>query len=678
MMRRAGALVRLVSRVPARVQIKLLAAFLAIEALLIVMGAVGLHLLTGVNQRTDELIRLQRKIESYRQVQHDTTNQLYGVSSALLSSDDATLSTTLRRLNQFGYNVDRLQFVAKDEIDLLGRFRQDHDEFTRIVGEIVELIRAGRAGEARELQVAQAALADRLERLTNQLVNKAEADMIAGIEASNQAYGTSRWTVVGFALGSIMLAVILGYAISGSLIGPVTDIEAQLGQIAAGDFSRRVHADNRDELGALAANVNRMSEELGRLYRQLEQANLAKSRFLAAASHDLRQPLHALNLFITQLRTEKDEAAKGRVIARIDAAVGAINELFNALLDMSRLDAGVLVPSISEFPVDQLLKRVEMTFAAAAREKGLRLRVVLNSAWIRSDFILLERILLNLVSNAVRYTQAGGVVVGCRRRGDVLRIEVRDSGTGIPEDQQRNVFGEFRRLSTGEQDRRGGLGLGLAIVDRLCRLLDCPIELTSRLGRGSRFVVAVPLTAPVEPAEQAPQAAVDQAMGKSVVVIDDDALVLDGMCGMLKSWGCSVVTASSADTAPSALSQKNPRPYVIISDYRLSGGKTGFDAIERIRHAFGTPIPAFLISGDTAPERLREARASGYYLLHKPVLPITLRSVVSQLLRDHEETERRTGATPPREPTVRRSAANSSPAIPLSQPPPSDLRHSTS
>src|SRR5882724_3106667 len=163
-MRTARALVRLVSRVPARVQIKLLAAFLAIEALLIVMGAVGLHVLSGVNQRTDELIRLQREIEAYRQVQHDTTNQLYSVSSVLLSSDDATLESTLRQLDQFGYNVDRLQFVAKDEIDLLDRFRQDYDQFTNIVRQVVELIRAGRVPEARELQMAQAAsLADRLE-----------------------------------------------------------------------------------------------------------------------------------------------------------------------------------------------------------------------------------------------------------------------------------------------------------------------------------------------------------------------------------------------------------------------------------------------------------------------------------------------------------------------------------
>jgi len=338
--------------------------------------------------------------------------------------------------------------------------------------------------------------------------------MVTGIDASAQAYDTSRWIVVGFALGSILLALVLGYAISGSLIGPVTEVESRLSQIAAGDFSRHVQVDNRDELGALAANVNRMSDELGRLYRELEEANLAKSRFLAVASHDLRQPLHALNLFIAQLRSEKDQAEKNRLIARIDAAAAAMNELFNSLLDISKLDAGVLAPSISAFPVDQLLQRIEMTFTAAALEKNLRLRVVSSRAWVRSDFILLERILLNLVSNAVRYTQAGGIVVGCRRRAGVLQIEVWDNGIGIAEDQQRNIFGEFHQLQTDHQDRRGGLGLGLAIVDRLCRLLEHPIELASRPGRGSHFAVSVPLAAPLEPAGHPPQAAVDQVAGE--------------------------------------------------------------------------------------------------------------------------------------------------------------------
>ena len=666
-MRTMSALVGLVSRVPARVQVKLLAAFVAIEVLLIVMGAVGLQVLSGVNQHADELIKLQRKIEAYRQVQHDTTSRLYSVSSVLLSSDDLTLSSTLRQLNQVGYNVDRLQFVAKDEVELLDRFRDEYDRFTNVVTNVLELIRAGRATEARELQVTQAApLADRLERLTNQLVNKAEADMVTGIEASNQAYATSQWTVVGFALGSSVLALILGYAISGSLIGPVTEVEARLSQIAAGDFSQRVNVVNRDELGALAANVNRTSEQLGRLYHQLKLANLAKSRFLAAASHDLRQPLHALNLFLDQRRSETGQVVRSRLDAQIDTAVAAMNELFNSLLDISKLDAGVLAPSISEFPVDHLLKRIETTFVATARESGLRLRVVSSRAWVRSDFILLERILLNLVSNAVRYTERGGVVIGCRHRNGRLRIDVCDSGIGIPEYQRRNIFGEFYQLDGAGKDRRGGLGLGLAIVDRLCGLLDHPFELTSSVGRGSRFSVLVP-SAPAVTA-QAPldvlRALVESEHGKLVMVIDDNELVRDGTRGLLKSWGCLVVTAESEDAAMAKLADHVRRPDLIISDYHLAQGKAGFELIDRLRRACGAQIPAFLISGDTAPERLREASASGYYLLHKPVLPITLRSVVSQLLKNQQGEVAAPEPTIAREPAIRVPAAAASPVRP--------------
>jgi two-component system, NtrC family, sensor kinase len=272
MMGMTGWLVDLVARVPARVQVKLLAAFLAIAMLLIMVGAVGLQVLSGVNERTEKLIGLQRKIEAYRQVQHDTISQLYSVSSALLSSDDPTLSSTVRQLNQFGYDVDRLQFVAKDEVELLGQFRQDYDRFVEIVTHGVEMIRSGRATEAREIQAIQAApLADRLERLTNQLVNKAEADMVAGIETSRQAYENSQWIVIAFAVGSIMLALALGYTISWSLIGPVKQIEAQLNLVAAGQFTHRIDVINRDELGALGADVNKMSEELDRLYQQLRQ-----------------------------------------------------------------------------------------------------------------------------------------------------------------------------------------------------------------------------------------------------------------------------------------------------------------------------------------------------------------------------------------------------------------------
>jgi signal transduction histidine kinase/CheY-like chemotaxis protein len=660
---------RVVARAPASIHKKLLAAFLSIVVLLIMVGVVGLEVLSGVNRRVEELVTLQRKIAAYRQLHHDTTAQLYSVTAALLVPEDRTLEATLRQLNQFGYDYDRLQFVAKDEVELLAEVRKEYDQFIQVVARVVELIREGKALEGRALQVAQAGpLADRMERLTNQLVNRAEAEMVASIEASHEANLTSQWIIIGFGVGSIALALVLGYAISWSVVKPVKQMDARFNEMASGDFSRRIEVPNRDELGSLAANLNRMNDELGRLYQQLEAANLAKSRFLAAASHDLRQPLHALNLFVAQLRTETDPAERDRVTAQIDAAMTAMNDLFNALLDISKLDAGVLAPDLTQFPVAHLLRRIETTFAAAAREKGLRLRLVPSAAWVCSDLILLERILLNLVSNAIRYTARGGVLVGCRRRGRELRIEVWDSGIGIPEDQKENIFREFYQLAASERDRRGGLGLGLAIVERLCRLLDHRLELTSTLGRGSRFAVSLPsVAAPQESGELAvaPRAMSDPASGKLIVVIDDDALVLDGMRGLLCSWGCRVVTAESDSAVLASLAGEQRRPDLVISDFRLGDGKTGIETIRRLRSAFSAPIPAFLITGDIAPERLREARASGLHLLHKPVGPMALRAMLNQLLRggiDGGDPPQTTAAYGPAK--SRQPAADPSPVLP--------------
>ena len=384
----------------------------------------------------------------------------------------------------------------------------------------------------------------------------------------------------------------------------------------------------------------RLFEELQDKSRQLELASAYKSRFLAAASHDIRQPLHALNLFVAQLHAEADPGERDRLVTRIDAAVGAMNELFNALLDMSKLEAGMLETELTDFPIERLLKHLETTFAGTAQEKALRLSVVPSAAWVRSDFILLERILLNLVSNAVRYTARGGIVVGCRRRGDRLRLEVWDSGPGIPEDHRQSIFREFYQLAGPGRDRRGGLGLGLAIVDGLGRLLDHPVELKSRPGRGSCFSVSVPRAAAHREPSQAPAERArptDPLSGKLVVVIDDDALVLDGMRGILRSWGCAVVSEPSAAEALTRLTELGSKPDVIISDYRLANGRTGIQAIERLRSALGANIPAFLMSGDTAPERLRDAGASGYHLLHKPVPPMALRAMLNGLLKARDD-----------------------------------------
>ena len=369
---------------------------------------------------------------------------------------------------------------------------------------------------------------------------------------------------------------------------------------------------------------------------QLAEASQHKSHFIAAASHDLRQPMHALGLFVAQLRNHMTSPEGSRLVDRIDDAVTGMNELFNALLDITKLDAGVVTPTIAEFPVAGLLGRIGSTFAAVAEEKGLSLRLASTSAWVRSDPVLLERIVLNLVSNAVRYTTCGSIVVGCRRRGVMLRIDVADSGPGIPVDQRRKIFGEFYRLADAAKTNQAGLGLGLAIVERLCALLDHTIEVTSTPGKGSCFSVTVPMAAPaaLSKSEQPQQATLDVARGKLVVVIDHDTLVLESMRGLLCNWGCRVVTAATPEAALTEVKRigREARPDLIISDYHLADGQSGITAIAKLREAYGA-VPAFVMSGDTAPERLREARESGHQLLHKPVQAITLRAMVNRFLK---------------------------------------------
>jgi signal transduction histidine kinase/CheY-like chemotaxis protein len=474
------------------------------------------------------------------------------------------------------------------------------------------------------------------------------AEAYAPIHASILRAGA----LLAVALGLTGLA---GLMLARRMVVPIEALERSVARIRRGDLGQRVSIRTGDELEALADQFNGMAEQLERSYatlehkvqertHQLELANLAKSRFLAAASHDLRQPLHALGLFVAQLRTRLDMPDRDRIVERIDAAIAGMNELFNALLDISKLDAGVLTRDLKEFPIQHLLDRLETTFASAAREKALQLRVVPCPSWVRSDPILLERILLNLVSNAVRYTARGGVVVGCRRRPGAVRIDVWDTGIGIPQDQQRNVFGEFYRLAGAERQGARGLGLGLAIVDRLCRLLDHPVELSSQPGRGSRFSVLVPLAVAVDAPRfsQRPQCITehDRVAGALIVVIEDDEMVRVGMSRLLQGWGCEVVDAGSDEGALASLSGYDRHPDLVISDYQLAGGKTGLEAIDRLRGALGVPIPALLISGDTTPERLREARASGHLLLHKPVTPAVLRATLNHLLRQRKASGR--------------------------------------
>jgi signal transduction histidine kinase len=510
MLRIMNPFVGLVARVPARVQTKLLAAFLAIAALLIIVGVVGLEALSGVNRRTEELIKLQRKIEAYRQVQHDTTSQLYSVATALLLGDEQTLSSTLRQLNQFGYDVDRLEFVAKDEVELIDQFRRDYNRFIEVVTKVIELIRSGRAVEARQMQLRESTpLADRLERLTNQLVNKAEADVVAGIEASTQSYETAQWIVIGFAFGSIALALGLGYAISWSLIGPVKEIEKRLDEVAAGQFAQRVHVVNRDELGILAGNVNRMCEDLGRLYQQLELASQHKSQFLANMSHELRTPLNAI-IGVTEMQREDAEAAK-QDVEPFDRVLGASRHLLaliNDILDLSKIEAGRMELHLETFPLVPVIEDVAKTIEPMASKNGNRLVIdcPADLGTIHADQTRLRQSLLNLASNANKFTEKGTLSIaahqGKENGCDWITLAVTDTGIGMTPEQMGKLFQEFAQASSSTASKYGGTGLGLVISRRFCQMMGGDITVDSDPGRGSTFTIRVPRIVEVGKAAQ--------------------------------------------------------------------------------------------------------------------------------------------------------------------------------
>ncbi|MBV9906368.1 MAG: response regulator [Hyphomicrobiales bacterium] len=364
-----------------------------------------------------------------------------------------------------------------------------------------------------------------------------------------------------------------------------------------------------------------------------EQANIAKSKFIATASHDLRQPVHALGLLAGALQGHAMNEEMRRLVKQIGGSVTAMDGLFNSLLDISRLDAGVVETQIEDFPIQPLLERVCRDYFAEAESKGLRLTWSRCSAVVRTDPFLLERILRNLVSNAVRYTDRGRIVAGCRR-GNRLRVELWDTGRGIPLDQQREVFGEFFQLGNLERDRAKGLGLGLAIVDRLAKLLDCAVTLRSAPGKGSVFTVSIPLAERQRFGPPALQGAPIFAMPRGLIlVIDDDPVIQSAMQSLLSSWEHDVIVAGSSAEMLDRVAARARRPDLIICDYRLRDGENGIGVIKRLRSNYSEYVPAILITGDTGSDRLQEAQESGLILLHKPVAEIKLRATVGNLMR---------------------------------------------
>lgn len=364
--------------------------------------------------------------------------------------------------------------------------------------------------------------------------------------------------------------------------------------------------------------------------QRAEEASRSKSRFFAAANHDLRQPLHSLGLFATALRNGNVDEKGRKLIDQIVQCTESLEQLFDNLLDISRLDAGQVEVKRENVPANAVLERLRSTFAVPALDKGLKLKVRRSKLLLATDPTLVYRVLSNFVSNAIRYTESGGILVACRRRGAAAYMEVWDSGMGIAPEQHERVFEEFYQLNNPERDRKRGLGLGLATVKRIAMLLEHPLRLRSIPGKGSRFTIEVPLPDPNK--VQTISATVEQKVpnllhGKLIVVIDDEASVRLGMQSLLESWGCKCITAVDGDEALKTMNGRTPD--FIIADLRLRGDNSGIEAIGQLRARLGDAIPAVLISGDTATEQLRKVSAAGLTMMHKPLKAVRLRAMLN-------------------------------------------------
>jgi Na+/proline symporter len=367
--------------------------------------------------------------------------------------------------------------------------------------------------------------------------------------------------------------------------------------------------------------------------RAAETANISKTRFLAAASHDLLQPLNAARLFTSALRQHPGLDAEASGLAeRIDASFRAAEDLLDALLDTSRLDAGSYRPDVGGFALAELFDSLQGQFAVAAEQRGLRLRVAPTTLAVRSDPQLLRRIVQNFVSNALRYTSKGGVLLGARRVGDEVRIEVWDSGPGIAAEQRARIFDEFQRLEHPSPWGEKGLGLGLSICDRLAGILGHRLDLHSRVGHGSCFAVSVPRNEAIPARRQKVQrSGPDKQLPLTVLCLDNDATILEGMRALLSRWGVDCRIALDVEQAGRELA-RGPID-LILADYHLTDGVDGLQALQQLRAAQGALPPVAMITADGSSELKQQARALGYPVLHKPVRPAALRALLTALLR---------------------------------------------
>jgi signal transduction histidine kinase/CheY-like chemotaxis protein len=408
------------------------------------------------------------------------------------------------------------------------------------------------------------------------------------------------------------------------------------------DITQRVEADLalkraneslEQRVARRTAELTRVNEELAQAQMLAEEANLGKTRFLAAAGHDILQPLNAARLYCSSLIEKVGTGAAREAASNIESSLESVETILGAVLDISRLDAGAMKPVETVFRLDALLRQIGNDFQPLAAEKKLKLTIVPSSLAVRTDRNLFRRLIQNLVSNAVKYTRTGRILVGVRRRGDLAEVQIFDTGIGIPIDKLSSVFGEFTRLEEGAKEAQG-LGLGLSIVDRIARVLRLELQVYSGNGNGTRFSVILPITN-AEEQRTTTEAAVPllpaaALNGMAVLCIDNDARILEGMRLLFEGWGCSVITHSGS--ASIAEAEHLEMPDVILADYHLDG-ENGLDVIRALRARFGAPVPAVLVTADRSNEVREAADLLDVPVINKPLKPAVLRTLITRMRR---------------------------------------------
>ena len=488
-------------------------------------------------------------------------------------------------------------------------------------------------------------LINELDALVSELSSLNEASVEY---ASNVEDIASSFTILASIITICIVITIFYYVVKKNISNPLHALTDTINSISAlhnieDSATEKELMSRGDELGMVSRSFNKLKHDLSVQDKNLrdakdeaERANRAKSQFLAAASHDLRQPLHAMQMYITALQQKVRDKETLKIVEDIDAVSISTGRLLNSILDVSQLEAGAVKPQIEDFPIQEILHRVARGFRPMAYRKGIALHISPSTAYVRSDPVLLEQIIGNFVANAIRYTKKGRVLLGCRRRAGKLSIEVIDTGPGIPRNQRDAVFDDFHQLDNKERDRGKGLGLGLAIVRRLSICLDHQIEHSSNLNHGSRFAVVVGLGKTPDKLHTARQFETNlfELKNCSVLLIEDDSMVLDATQQLLASWNCKVICTKSAVEATQAMSDPHNIPDIIIADYRLPGSINGVQAINNIATKLGFPVPAFIITGEADTSEVRKIADHGYRVLSKPVHPAKLRALISHLLQE--------------------------------------------